>query len=159
MPDDLIRSALDLELADGTVVSDAVADTPCVFLGSLYRAERTIAERLLHIQVGKRPRPDIDVEKALSWAERKTDLSLAPAQANAVRLALTSTARIVDLVRTRIPKRFGFDPVRDIQKLNEWLGGGAVNDSRSAAMQYSASQPCRPSTDCQARPRFAHARV
>ena len=39
VPDDLIRTALDLELAEGTVVADRVADTPCVFLGGLYRAE------------------------------------------------------------------------------------------------------------------------
>ena len=39
VPDDLIRAALDLELAEGTVLSDTVTDTPCVFLGGLYRAE------------------------------------------------------------------------------------------------------------------------
>ena len=46
VPDDPIRTALDLELAEGTVVADTVADTPCVFLGGLYRAEREIAGRL-----------------------------------------------------------------------------------------------------------------
>ena len=53
VPDDVIRTALDLELAEGTVVPDTVADTPCVFLGALYRAERAIAERLLDIAAGK----------------------------------------------------------------------------------------------------------
>ena len=38
VPDDLIRTALDLELAEGTVVADTVEDTPCVFLGGLHRA-------------------------------------------------------------------------------------------------------------------------
>ena len=45
VPDDLIRTALDLELAEGTVVADTVENTPCVFLGGLHRAERAIAGR------------------------------------------------------------------------------------------------------------------
>ena len=66
-----------------------------MFLGGLYRAERTIAERLLTIAAGKLPWPDIDVEKALPWVERKTGLVLAPGQTDAVRLALTSKATVI----------------------------------------------------------------
>ena len=95
VPDDVIRTALDLELAEGTVVADTVADTPCVFLGALYRAERAIAERLLGIAAGRLPWPPIDVERALPWVERKTGLSLAPGQAEAVRLALASKAVVI----------------------------------------------------------------
>src|SRR5450432_2260906 len=35
---DLIRTALELELQEGTVVADCVGETPCVFLVGLYRA-------------------------------------------------------------------------------------------------------------------------
>ena len=92
---DLIRTALDLELADGAVVADTVEDTPCVFLGGLYRAEQAIAERLLRIAAGKLPWAAIDAEKALPWVERKTGLTLAAGQAEAVRLALTSKVTVV----------------------------------------------------------------
>ena len=95
VPDDAIRTALELELAEGTVVADTVADTPCGFLGHLYRAERAIAERLLRIAAGRLPWPGIDVERALPWVARKTGLSLAPGQAEAVRLALTSKAVVI----------------------------------------------------------------
>ena len=95
VPDDPIRTALELELAEGTVVADTVAGTSCVFLGGLYRAEQAIAERLLTIAAGKLPWPDIDVEKALPWVERKTGLVLAPGQTDAVRLALTSKATVI----------------------------------------------------------------
>jgi exodeoxyribonuclease V alpha subunit len=57
VPRDLIGNALRLELADGTVVADRVAETDCVFLASLYRAERAIAERLLKLAAGKLPWP------------------------------------------------------------------------------------------------------
>ena len=43
VPRELIRTALDLELQEGTVVADRVGETPCVFLAGLHRAERIIA--------------------------------------------------------------------------------------------------------------------
>ena len=95
VPDDAIWTALELELAEGTVVEDTVADTPCVFLGTLHRAERAIADRLPRIAAGKLPWPGIDVERALPWVARKTGLSLAPGQVEAVRLALTSKAVVI----------------------------------------------------------------
>ena len=95
VPGELVRTALDLELADGTVVAAAVAGTDCVFLAGLYRAERIIAERFLRIADGQRPWPDIDTVKALSWVEQRTGLSLAASQAEAVRLALTSKAMVI----------------------------------------------------------------
>ena len=44
---------------------------------------------------GKLPWPDIDVERALPWVEKQSGLSLAPGQAEAVRLALTSKATVI----------------------------------------------------------------
>ena len=64
VPDDALRTALELELAEDAVVADTVADTPCVFLGGLYQAERAIAERLVDLVAGKLPWPDIDVERS-----------------------------------------------------------------------------------------------
>ena len=78
VPGELIRAALDLELAEGTVVADTVGEIPCIFLGGLHRAERAIAGRLLGIAFGNLPWPDIDPGKALPWVERKTGLALAP---------------------------------------------------------------------------------
>ena len=95
VPDDLIRTALDLELAEGTVVADTVEDIPCIFLGGLYRAERAIAGRLLGIATGQPLWPDIDPDKALPWVARKTGLALAPGQADAVRMALSSKVAVI----------------------------------------------------------------
>jgi hypothetical protein len=38
VPKELIRTALGLELTEGTVIADSVGQTPCVFLAGLYRA-------------------------------------------------------------------------------------------------------------------------
>src|SRR5215218_7197330 len=47
VPQELICTALDLDLQEGTVTADRVGASACIFLTSLYRAERAIAERLL----------------------------------------------------------------------------------------------------------------
>ncbi len=92
---ELVLSALKLELAEGTVTADTVAETPCIFLAGLYRAEQVIAERLLRLVKGKIPWPAIDSEKALPWIEKKTGLSLAESQVAAIRLALTSKVLVI----------------------------------------------------------------
>jgi exodeoxyribonuclease V alpha subunit len=57
VPVELVRIALDLERTEGTVIADSVGETPCVFLAGLYRAERSIAERLIRLANGTLPWP------------------------------------------------------------------------------------------------------
>jgi exodeoxyribonuclease V alpha subunit len=92
---ELVQTALDLELSEGTVIAATVGETACVFLGGLYRAEQVIAERLLRLANGKLPWPYIDADKALPWVEQKTGLSLAESQIAAIRLALISTVLVI----------------------------------------------------------------
>ena len=77
VPKELVRTALDLELQEGTVIADRVGETPCVFLAGLHRAERTIAERLMRLANGKLPWSWIDPGKALPWVEQRIGLALA----------------------------------------------------------------------------------
>src|ERR1700686_3442971 len=90
VPQDLIITALDLELADGTVIADRLGEMPCVFLAGLHRAERAIAERLLTLNKGTLPWPWIDPGKAIPWVDRCTGLTLAESQKAAVGMALGS---------------------------------------------------------------------
>src|ERR1700738_5296612 len=90
VPQQLIRTALELELQEGTVIADRVGETPCVFLAGLHRAERTIADRLTRLANGTVPWPWIDPAKALPWGEERIGLALAESQVTAIRLALTS---------------------------------------------------------------------
>ncbi|MGH6989262.1 MAG: SF1B family DNA helicase RecD2, partial [Stellaceae bacterium] len=95
VPKELVQTALDLELVAGTVIADSVAETPCVFLSGLYRAEQIVAKRLLRLVNGRLPWLYIDPQKALPWIERKTGLSLAPSQVAAIRLALLSKVLVI----------------------------------------------------------------
>ena len=95
VPQELVRTALDLELQEGTVVADRVGETPCVFLAGLHRAERAIAERLLRLANGALPWPWIDPGKALPWVEKRIGLALAESQVAAIRLALMSKVTVM----------------------------------------------------------------
>jgi exodeoxyribonuclease V alpha subunit len=95
VPQALIRTALDLELREGTVVADRVGETPCVFLAGLHRAERTIAERLMRLADGTLPWARIDPDKALPWVEERISLALAESQVAAIRLALVSKVLVM----------------------------------------------------------------
>ena len=95
VPVELVRTATELELADGHIVADEARDTPCIFLAGLYGAERGIADRLRLIARGSLPWPRIDPDKALPWIEQRTGLTLAPSQDAAVRLALASKVCVI----------------------------------------------------------------
>ena len=91
----LITTALELELAEGTVISDSAQGTTCIFLGGLYFAEKAIAERIRVLLAGSLPWKAIDLSLALPWIEKRTGLVLAPSQAEAVRLALCSKVAVI----------------------------------------------------------------
>jgi exodeoxyribonuclease V alpha subunit len=95
VPQQLIQTALGLKLQDGTVIADRVGETPCIFLAGLYRAERTIAERLTQLATGTLPWPWIDPDKALPWVEKQIGLALAESQMAAIRLALMAKALVM----------------------------------------------------------------
>ena len=83
-------------LARAPDAADTVENTPCVFLGGLHRAEGAIAGRSSRDRGWQAPPwPDIDPDKALPWVERNTGLTLAPGQADAVRVALSSKVSVI----------------------------------------------------------------
>ena len=93
---ELIRTAIDLELTEGSVIADSVGETPCVFLAGLHRAERAIADRLTRLANGTLlPWPWIDPDKALPWVEERIGLALAERQVAAIRLALMSKVLVM----------------------------------------------------------------
>ena len=95
VPPELVQSALGLEIAEGTVIADEVAQTPCIFLAGLYKAEQVISDRIHKLASGNLPWPAIDADKALPWIEAKTGLSLAESQVTAIRLALSSKVLVI----------------------------------------------------------------
>jgi exodeoxyribonuclease V alpha subunit len=95
VPAELVEKALSLELQEGAVIADDLDGRHCVFLAGLYRAEREIAEKLNALAAGKPTWPLIDAEKAIPWVEKRTKLTLAKSQIEAVRVALASKVLVI----------------------------------------------------------------
>jgi exodeoxyribonuclease V alpha subunit len=95
VPAELVDTALGLELQEGTVIADEVQARRCIFLASLYHAEREIAERLGALASGSLPWPWIDPEKAIPWVETRTKITLAPSQSEALHTALASKVLVI----------------------------------------------------------------
>ena len=95
IPDTIVLDALRLELDAGQVIADQVEGRDCVFLGGLYRAERSIADRLRILLRGSMPWKSIDAEKAIPWVEARTGLALADSQKTAIHAALRSKVMVI----------------------------------------------------------------
>src|SRR5437762_534127 len=95
VPAELVETALGLELEEGTVIADEVEAQRCIFLASLYHAERDIAERLRELASGSLPWPWIDPDKAIPWVETRTKITLAPSQSEALHTALASKVLVI----------------------------------------------------------------
>lgn len=95
VPASLVTSALLKELTEETVTAVRVDETDCIFLTGLYLVELGIAEQLNRIRTGSVSWPEIDAAKALPWIERKTTLTLAAAQSEAIRMALQSKVMVI----------------------------------------------------------------
>ncbi len=91
----ILAEALQLEIASGGVVEEAIADRPCVFLPHLDRAEAAIATSIRNLSVGAPPWPAIEADKALAAAEAQLDVTLAPGQRAAVATALGAKVAVI----------------------------------------------------------------
>ena len=95
VPEALLRTALELELAEGVVIADRAGGTDCAFLAGLYRAERGIADRLRALAATPLPWPPIDAGKAIPWVEQRIGIALAESQRAAVRQALAAKLLVI----------------------------------------------------------------
>jgi exodeoxyribonuclease V alpha subunit len=109
VPAELIAPCLDeLAAADGLIREPVPAGSPpaqtapqvpAVYLPPFYQAERSVAQALIRLLASRRDRLSAfaatDWDKALGWLRGQTGSELAPEQADAVRLALTSRVSVL----------------------------------------------------------------
>ncbi len=91
----VIEEAIVQEVAAGVLIPDTVDGTPCVFLSSLYQAEKSIAQQIARLRAGSPGWPPFDAVRAIPWAEEKLAIALADQQKEAVRLALSSKFLVI----------------------------------------------------------------
>src|SRR5690606_19510568 len=92
---DIIKPALDAELASGELVGDNLNGEPCVFLKGLYLAETLIAKSLKKISSGNPPWGTLEVDKAIPWVEEHLSIRLADSQKEALHLIINSKVSVI----------------------------------------------------------------
>ena len=84
----IIEDAIRSVVQDGSVIREVVEGQPWLYLASLYRAEVGLAQSVHRIaSATPHPLPRINVEKAITWVEKKLSIQLAAAQQDAIRQA------------------------------------------------------------------------
>jgi exodeoxyribonuclease V alpha subunit len=91
----ILAEALRLEIASGGVVESTIEDRRAVFLPHLDRAEAAIAASIRDLSVGLPPWPVINAVKALTAAEARLGVRLAPGQRTAVATALGAKVAVI----------------------------------------------------------------
>lgn len=91
----VIEEALARLAVDGEIVEEEIAGEILVFLPKLRTAEQGIAEKIKKLARSPAGYPEIDVDKAIEWCEKKTGKTLAESQRSAVRETLNQRLSII----------------------------------------------------------------
>ena len=93
--DSIVKEAIEEEIQQGNLVLESIDDEVCVYPLELHSAESGAASHLLRLQQGRLPWRDIKVAEAILKAEKKTGLSLAASQKQAVETVLQHKLSII----------------------------------------------------------------
>jgi len=91
----IIESAIKHEIAAGTLIVEAFAGHPGLFLSGFYNAELSVATRIRKLQTKPIPWGTIDLEKAIPWVERKNNIELSKTQKDAIKLAVSNKVIVI----------------------------------------------------------------
>lgn len=83
-----VEEAVAGAVQEKTLVRETIGDQPWLYLAALHRAETGLARAIRRlVSAGHHPLPEIDLEKAVAWVEKRLRLRLAEGQKEAVRQA------------------------------------------------------------------------
>lgn len=102
IPPDIIRDAIEAGRQEDELVRDkGPAPTPdageeeWLYLKPMFLAEIGVARAIRALSQGDHPLPEVNVEKALEWVERKMGLELAPTQREAIEAATREKVLVI----------------------------------------------------------------
>jgi len=95
IPVETLAKALEDEISAGRVAAEGDTEPRMIFLRSLLADERRTARGVRRILAGKKRFHDIDAAKAIDWWEKRSGMSLAPRQREALENSLTEKFSII----------------------------------------------------------------
>lgn len=93
--ENIIKQAIEMELAAKNLLAEDIAGIPCVYLAPLYYAEVGLAQRIKKLNAGIPSWGKIDTDKAIPWVEEKTNLKLSASQKTAIETVLANKISII----------------------------------------------------------------
>lgn len=84
IPEETIKQAVQCEINEERLTPENIDNKPCLFLTPLHRAEVGVANHVMRLLHGSSLWSDIDLEKAIPWAEEKNKIQLSGSQKQAV---------------------------------------------------------------------------
>jgi exodeoxyribonuclease V alpha subunit len=86
IPQEIVQRAVEEALENGSVVREPIDGEPWLYLAALHRAETGLAKSVQRmISHPGHPLPEINVQAAIDWVEKRLDIALASAQKEAIR--------------------------------------------------------------------------
>ncbi|HVC89103.1 MAG TPA: ATP-dependent RecD-like DNA helicase [Acidobacteriaceae bacterium] len=95
VPEETVEQAVSQMLTNGLLLLEEIDSEPLVFLPHLRKAEDGIATRIRRLAAAGVTYPKIDFNRAVVWCEKKTGMTLAPSQREALKTVLASRAAII----------------------------------------------------------------
>lgn len=95
IPISIIEQAITSEIATGNLVEDYINKEHCIFPLNLYRAETKVAQNLKKLLHGKIPWGEIELDKAIKWAEKQNEIELSASQKNALKIITSAKVSII----------------------------------------------------------------
>jgi exodeoxyribonuclease V alpha subunit len=91
----ILEEAVAHERAEGELVREPAGDEPWLYLKPLFLAETGVARCLRNLCAGPHPLPEVKIDAALAWVEKKMKLELASSQRNAIHQATTHPVLVI----------------------------------------------------------------
>ncbi len=139
------RTALEEPLRTLTLQDRLVAehfrgeDEPAIYLPRLHTSEKMVARRLLGLCAAPKSLRAMDAEKAIAWVQEKQRITLAPKQADAIRMA----AREKVLVVTGGPGTGKTTIIRAILRIFSAMGAKALLAAPTGRAAKRMAETCR----------------
>ena len=90
-----LSEALECELEEGLLIKGVIDDVSCIFLKTLYQAEKEIAAQIHRINAAPLPYKVLDLESAIAWVEQENNIALSTSQKQALENTLTKKVTII----------------------------------------------------------------
>lgn len=95
VPQEAVVRAIEAENEAGHIVIDVIPEVGSVYTRKLLASEKNVTERIIHLSVGDRPWPAIDLNASIESVQEKLNVELSESQKEALVTAVNSKVMVI----------------------------------------------------------------